>query len=193
MRNIDFYSPFGGSVSKESACNAGDPLQHRRPRFDPWVGKIPWRRKWQPTPVFLPEEFHGQRSLVGYSPWGHKSQTPLSNYAMTTVLLLGWKRPLWCCCARYGGKKSYLCLRFLRWKPKHLRELNTVVLTANLLKSSKYHGGGSPSVTPCEGLPSLWPPHPSCPFPSSLWGECWVEVSMSTLPEIVLRTHYYFL
>ena len=38
----------------------------------PWVTKIPWRRKWQPTAVFLPGEFHGQRSLVGYSPWGHK-------------------------------------------------------------------------------------------------------------------------
>ena len=40
--------------------------------FDPWVGKIPWRRKWQPTPVFLPGESHGQRSLVGYSLWGCK-------------------------------------------------------------------------------------------------------------------------
>ena len=40
--------------------------------FAPWVGKIPWRRKWQPTPVFLPGESHGQRSLAGYSPWGHK-------------------------------------------------------------------------------------------------------------------------
>ena len=40
--------------------------------FDPWVGKIPWRREWQPTLVFLPGEFHGQRSLVGYSPWGRK-------------------------------------------------------------------------------------------------------------------------
>ena len=35
-----------------------------------WVGKIPWRREWQPTPIFLSEESHGQRSLVGYSPWG---------------------------------------------------------------------------------------------------------------------------
>ena len=42
------------------------------PVFDPWVGKIPWRRQWQPTPVLLPEEFHGQRSLAGYSPWGFK-------------------------------------------------------------------------------------------------------------------------
>ena len=47
-------------------------LQCRRPRFDPWVGKIPWGRKWQPTSVFLPGESHGQRSLVGYSLWGHK-------------------------------------------------------------------------------------------------------------------------
>ena len=55
----------GGSDSKASACNAGD-------GFDPWVGKIPWRRKWQSIPVFLPGESHGWRSLVGYSPWGHK-------------------------------------------------------------------------------------------------------------------------
>ena len=46
--------------------------QCRRSGFNPWVGKIPWRRKWQPTPVFLPGESHGQRSLAGYSPWGHK-------------------------------------------------------------------------------------------------------------------------
>ena len=44
----------------------------RRPGFNPWVGRISWRRKWQPTPLFLPGESHGQRSLVGYSPWGHK-------------------------------------------------------------------------------------------------------------------------
>ena len=50
-------------------------LKCRRPGFDPWVGKIPWRRAWQPTPVFLPGESHGQRSLVGYSLWGHKSRT----------------------------------------------------------------------------------------------------------------------
>ena len=44
-------------------------LQYGRPRFDPWVGRISWRRKWQPTPVFLPRESQGRRSLVGYSPW----------------------------------------------------------------------------------------------------------------------------
>ena len=44
----------------------------QKTRFDPWVGKISWRREWQPTAVFLPGEFHGQRSLAGCSPWGHK-------------------------------------------------------------------------------------------------------------------------
>ena len=43
-----------------------------RPRFDPWVRKSPWRREWLPTPVFLPGEFHRQRSLAGCSPWGRK-------------------------------------------------------------------------------------------------------------------------
>ena len=53
------------TLGKESTCNAGD-------GFDPWVGKIPWRREWQPTSVYLPGEFHGQRSLAGYGPWGCK-------------------------------------------------------------------------------------------------------------------------
>ena len=44
----------------------------KRHRFNPWVRKILWSRKWQPTPVFLPGKFHGQRSLAGYNAWGHK-------------------------------------------------------------------------------------------------------------------------
>ena len=55
--------------SKEFACQG---RRHKRCRFDPWVGKIPWRRERQPTPVFLPEKSHGQGSLVGYRPRGHK-------------------------------------------------------------------------------------------------------------------------
>ena len=54
---------------RESACQCG---RHRNPGFDPWVRKIPWRRKWWPIPVFLPGESHGQRSLAGYSPWSCK-------------------------------------------------------------------------------------------------------------------------
>ena len=51
---------------KEPAC------QCKKPGFDPWDWEIPWRKKWQPTLVFLPGKSHGQRSLVGYSPWGRK-------------------------------------------------------------------------------------------------------------------------
>ena len=46
--------------------------QCKRHKFDPWAGKIPWRRKWQPTPVFLPGQSQGQRNLVSYSPWCQK-------------------------------------------------------------------------------------------------------------------------
>ena len=54
---------------KESACQC---RKCRRREFGPWVPKIPWSRKWQPTAVFLPGQFHGQRSLVSYSPWGRR-------------------------------------------------------------------------------------------------------------------------
>ena len=59
----------GGASGKEPACQC---RRQKRHGFDPWVGKIPWRRAWQPTPVFLPGESHGQRSLAGYSPQGCK-------------------------------------------------------------------------------------------------------------------------
>ena len=68
-------------TGKESSCQ-------RRCGFNPRIGKIPWRRAWQPTPVFLPGESHGQRSLEDYSPWGHKElnvtehSTALSTFAM---------------------------------------------------------------------------------------------------------------
>ena len=57
---------------KESTCNAG---AAGGVGSIPGLGRLPWRREWQPTPVFLPGESHGQRSLAGYSPWGHESRT----------------------------------------------------------------------------------------------------------------------
>ena len=56
-------------IGEESAYRCRGLKRHR---FDPRVGKIAWRRKWQPTPVFLPRKFHKQRSLVGYNPWSRK-------------------------------------------------------------------------------------------------------------------------
>ena len=60
-------SDFPGGSDGKNVC-----LQCGRPGVDSWVGKIPWRRKWQPTPVLLPGKSHGWKSLVGYNPWGHK-------------------------------------------------------------------------------------------------------------------------
>ena len=72
-------------------------LPNRRCGFDPWVRKIPWRRKWQPTPVFWPGKFHGQRSLVGYSPWGHnESDTQQQHSVSDTGLMLEIKSYLSC-------------------------------------------------------------------------------------------------
>ena len=66
LRSIHTIMGFpGGSDSKESICNAED-------LGSTWVGNIPWRRAWQPTSIFLPGEFQGQRSLGGYNPWNHK-------------------------------------------------------------------------------------------------------------------------
>ena len=53
--------------------------------FDPWVGKMPWRRKWQPTLVFLPGESLGQSSLAGYSPWSHKEQDMTEQLTLSGV------------------------------------------------------------------------------------------------------------
>ena len=74
----------GWNSGKEFACQC---KRHKRCSFNPWVRKIPWSRKWQSTPVFLPGESHGQRSLVGYSPWGHKSQTWLSTQSDIVLYL----------------------------------------------------------------------------------------------------------
>ena len=59
----------GVDIGKESVCQC---KRCKSRGFSPWVGKVPWSRKWQPTPVFLPRESHAQRSLAGYSPLSHK-------------------------------------------------------------------------------------------------------------------------
>ena len=64
-------------------------LQCKRPGFNPWVRKIPWRREWLPTPVFLPGEFHRQRSLAGYSPWSHKELNRTDRLTPNTTWVRG--------------------------------------------------------------------------------------------------------
>ena len=77
----------GGSSGKEPTCQCRRPKRHQ---FDLWVRKIPWRRKWQPTPVFLPGESHAKRSPLGYSPQDHKEldmteQLTLSHFHHLTL------------------------------------------------------------------------------------------------------------
>ena len=82
IRPLDSYMPSqvvlvvkNLPVNAEDTRDVGSILglgRHKRCGFNPWVGKIPWSRKWHPTPVFLPAESDGQRSLVGYSPQGCK-------------------------------------------------------------------------------------------------------------------------
>ena len=75
-----------GSEGKESACKVKTWVCSLRPGFNPWVGKIPWRRQWQPTPVLLPGKSHGRKSLIGYKATVHgvvKSEPRLSDFTFT--------------------------------------------------------------------------------------------------------------
>ena len=80
---IDIYSFLGDSVIMSLLANAGDAGD--KEGLNLWVRKIPWRRKWQPTPTFLPAEFHGQRSLVDYSPWGPRARHAWSDLLHTHI------------------------------------------------------------------------------------------------------------
>ena len=62
----------GQKTGRKVSCSRDVCLQRGRPRFNPWVWKISWRRKWQPTPVLFPGKSHGRRNLVGYSAWSRK-------------------------------------------------------------------------------------------------------------------------
>ena len=106
-----FPGSFDGKISP---CNAGD--LGLIPGSDPWVRKIPWRRKWQPTPVFLPGEFHAQRNLVGYSPWDHKEtgQDRATNHIHTHM----------------GCQDSYMPKIHCKW---HHRDSSFLHLGDNLL------------------------------------------------------------
>ena len=70
----------GGTNSKEYTCQC---RRCKRRGFDLWVGKIPWRRKWRPTPGFLPRKSQGQRSLAGYSPWSRKKSDTTEQLALS--------------------------------------------------------------------------------------------------------------
>ena len=101
LRGKDLDAGLHWCLREERIC-----LQCRTPGFNPWVRKIPWRREWQPTPVFLPGAFHGQRRLEGYSPWSHKESDTTEQLTLWLSLSLmlgeiegkrrkGWQRMRW--------------------------------------------------------------------------------------------------
>ena len=80
-----YYLGFpGGTSGEERPCQC---RRLNRQILDPWIRKIPWRKKWQPTPVFLPGESHGHRSLTGYSPWGRRVRRDYRDLAYTYTLI----------------------------------------------------------------------------------------------------------
>ena len=134
--------------------------QCRRHRFDPWIRKIPWRMKWQPTPVFLPGKSHGQRSLMGYSPWGRMESDmteQLSTHTHTPVpertkLCWGWLLALSSLCSpSWAGWAS--------WEP----------IRPSLVPRSWPLGGGGGETGPC-GTTQMQPEKPRChPRAWQLW------------------------
>ena len=125
--------------------DAGD----RRRRFDPWVGKIPWRRKWQPTPVLLPGKSHGQRSLVGFRPWG------LQESDMTVAEHTFWDLKFEGRAADKQGRFEADCSQHRRFSSIHIKAAET----------------GYPWPLQCSSL-QPWGEHPSCLVP-------WVAASDS--------------
>ena len=90
---------------RESLCQC---RRHQRQGVNPWVVKIHWSREWQPTPVFLPGKFYGQRSLEGYNPWGHKeldmTEHIQQEYSQPSTFLdsEGWLYI--CICIKHSGR-----------------------------------------------------------------------------------------
>ena len=97
-----------GSAGKGSACQC---RRLKRCWFDPWVRKIPWSRKWQPAPVFFPGKFHGQRSLVGYRPWGCKELEVTDCTCIHTQAWLSWRSQM--CLEKKTRKASSQC--YTKW------------------------------------------------------------------------------
>ena len=117
---VHFYLGFpGGASGKEPGCQC---RSQKRLGFDPWVGKIPWMRAWQPTAVFLPGESHGQRSLEGCSPWGHTESDTTEVTEQARMCIFRWVRkgkknslyrklpptPVWATCLIIS---RYVCCR----------------------------------------------------------------------------------
>ena len=125
-------------------------MQCKRPRLDFWVGKIPWRRAWQLTPVFLPGESHGQRSRVGYSLQGHRVGHEWSGNTFTThrdytkdwkTIYFKGKRThiYWLCTVRQGLGQTLYIMCLCTHIPTYADLCTTAVATHSILLPGKSH------------------------------------------------------
>ena len=141
----------GGSSGKEPACQC---RRCRRRRFDPWVEKIPWRRKWQPTPVSLPGEFHGQRRAVLTKSW-----TQLK-WLSTHVCSQGWGSWLYCTSTSPTCLVAVLSLYFQLWK---IFSASLQIILVDICFVNNYNfavpvGGSETESVSCSVMSnSLWP------------------------------------
>ena len=109
---------------KESTCQC---RKCKRLEFDPWVRQIPWRRKWQPTPVSLSGKSHGQRTLVGYSPWDCKG-SKMTKHAYKYIRI--WPRSMWDLSALTKDGNCTPCLGRQSLNPWTTREILVFLLVA---------------------------------------------------------------
>ena len=153
---VDMDFP-GGASGKEptSQCR-----RYKRPEFDPWVGKIPWRRKWQSTPVFLLWKSHGQRSLVGYNLWGQRVRHDWSSWAQGHYLGMFPGKNRW-----FGGYSKHICQThyplFFFWQWLHPSSLWTVMfvlitLVGNRQVDQEWILTKKDKLSPSDLLQNVW-------------------------------------
>ena len=133
--------------------------ESRRSKFDSWVRKIPWRTEWQPTLISLAGEFQGQRSLVGYSPWGHRVG---HNWATNTFTFM-------CICKgdKERGIQFYHFYMSFPPSPRHKGNLQLLIQGPH----SDEKVSLTFSITVCSQQ------HPGLYLGGEKWGERWVSIN----------------
>ena len=140
--------------------------RHKRCKFDPWVGKIPWRRAWQPTLLFLPGESQGQRSLAGYSPWGCKESDTTEATEHTHMQTNKEGRCSWTSTLKVRSWLGPIFGRILTWWALLTRTITRFVETLFMSNSgagaAKGRSRSQGSQVQAEVLLITWGPHIAC-------------------------------
>ena len=171
IREAHMYGRLSG---EESTCSAGDP------RFHPWVGKTPWRRKLQPTPVFLTGKSHGQRSLASSSPWGHRVRQDWATEQHTAHTLLQGIVPT------QGGKSGLLHCRQILYRLSHQGSPFTHISVCMIYAA--HNQNQMPTVAKAGFWSSLEASGPARKALTSVLSFLIHKIGMIILPLVVLRS-----